>query len=252
MELGAMFNELRENQKKLIRAEKLSIVGQMAAQLAHEIKNPLVSIGGFARNLLKDEANMDPLTVKKLKIIRDETSRIERIVTDLLKFARIQYPVFSMENVNSVITAACETLSLQIEQKHIITELDLSDDVPDSELDREQIHQVLLNLLSNALSATPEHGTIRISTICKDEFIWLEVIDTGSGIPTEYRERIFEPFFTTKSAGTGLGLAISAQIIKKHNGMIWFTSTPEKGTVFHIKLPVNQDKTRTTTIKNTL
>ncbi|MFP4460136.1 MAG: ATP-binding protein [Candidatus Zixiibacteriota bacterium] len=237
-ELGDMYNRLRVNQKKLIRAEKLSIVGQMAAQLAHEIKNPLVSIGGFARNLLKNQDEMDNATLKKLEIIRDETSRIERIVTDLLNFARIQEPHFSNVNINMIIRKAAEIVQVQLEQKELNIELNLEEDVPEIQIDSEQIHQVLLNLLTNSISATPQGGQIRVESRTDDDHLWIEVSDTGPGIDTEYQERIFEPFFTTKSAGTGLGLAISSQIIKKHHGTIWFTSTPEKGTVFHIKLPL--------------
>ncbi len=241
-ELGDALNTLRENQKKLIRAEKLSIVGQMAAQLAHEIKNPLVAIGGFARNLLKDRDTIDDNMVKKLEIIRDETSRIEKIVTNLLRFARIQEPRFEYSDIGYIVKKGLEIVEVQLDQKNLKVETEIEDKLPQLELDREQIHQVLLNLMTNAISATPKDGSIFIGVNRAQDAVHVEVRDTGTGIEPEYRERVFEPFFTTKSAGTGLGLAISAQIIKKHNGTIWFTSTPEKGTAFHIKLPVDREK----------
>ena len=131
-----------------------------------------------------------------------------------------------------------EIVQIQLEQKNIQTSVQLDSAVPNTKLDQEQIHQVFLNLLSNAISATPENGTIQVVSKKVDGYISLEIQDTGSGIPLEFRERIFEPFFTTKSAGTGLGLAISAQIIKKHKGNIWYSNAPDKGTVFHIKLPL--------------
>lgn len=239
-EASEMYQKLEENQRQLIEAERLSTIGQMAAQLAHEIKNPLVAVGGFARNILRRADELQPDTVRKLGIIQKETLRIENIVSDLLHLAKVQKPKFVPCNINKIIQRAANTVEVEAQNKDVRLTL-LLNETRAIAADHEQLLRLMLNLLTNAIAACAEGGEVSVTTEQQESIVLIEVTDTGAGIPDEFKNKIFEPFFTTKSTGTGLGLAISAQIVTAHKGRIWFTSEGGKGTVFHIILPIKEE-----------
>ncbi|MCK5833032.1 PAS domain-containing protein [bacterium] len=234
--LQSTYKKLRENQELLLRTEKLSAIGKLAAQMAHEIRNPLVSIGGFARNIAK-HAPTGSSILKGASIILEETNRLEDIVDDVLSYSRSIKPNLKNYPLNSIIKRTIEMIEDQFLQANITVELDLDRNIGEVSLDPDQIRQVLLNLFKNSISAMAEGGKLSVKAISMGGFIWIDVSDTGTGIQGDNKKKIFEPFFTTKSLGTGLGLSISYQIIEAHQGMIWFSTTQNKGTTFHIKLP---------------
>jgi signal transduction histidine kinase len=236
-ELQKTYKKLRENQEILVRTEKLTTIGKLSAQMAHEIRNPLVSIGGFARNIAK-HSEPDSKVRRGADIILDEVNRLEGIVYDVLSYSKTSQPRPKDTDLNELIKSTLEMIGDQLASDDVEVKTVLADNVGMIGLDPDQIRQVLLNLFKNAASAMVEGGVLEITTKRAGGFVWMNVIDTGSGIPGELKKKIFEPFFTTKSSGTGLGLSISYQIIEAHRGMIWFTSTPGKGTIFHVKLPV--------------
>jgi len=235
-QLRETYRKLQENQDILIRSERLSTIGKLAAQVAHEIRNPLVSIGGFARNIAK-RAEPDSLIRKYSNIIWDETKRLEEILEDVLSYSRHAEPKLRDYDINNLLSRTVELLKEQMDGNGVEVKMELGEDVGEIYIDPDQIRQVMMNLMKNAIGAMPEGGTLKVHTRVAGGFVWTEISDTGSGIPDEYRDKIFEPFFTTKSTGTGLGLPISYQIIEAHGGMIWFSDAPNGGTIFHVKLP---------------
>ncbi len=228
--------ELQESRDKLIQAERLSTVGEVAAHVAHEIRNPLVCIGGFARSLYKEIKDDDPKK-GKLQIILDEVERLERYLRDTLTFIRPLVPEFRPTDLVALIQETFQMLSSEIDKSKVQIELSLMKNSPLLEIDPDQIRQVLLNIFRNALEAMPDGGQLTVSSNFSDGFYTISVADTGVGIDKQNMEKLFTAFFTTKSTGSGLGLTISSQIINNHGGTIGLSSQPGVGTVFHITLP---------------
>ena len=239
--LQSVHKKLRENQELLLRAERLTAIGKLAAQMAHEIRNPLVSIGGFARNIAK-KSEPGSKVWRGAKIIIEEANRLDEIVEDVLSYSRTAKPHLKETNVNGLISRTLEMVEDQLAAANIETKLDFDADLGEVRIDPDQMTQVFLNLFRNAASAMVDGGVLKVSTKLAGGFVWIDVADSGPGIPSELRKKIFEPFFTTKSSGTGLGLSISYQILEAHNGMIWFTSPSTGGTVFHLKFPVKTNR----------
>jgi signal transduction histidine kinase len=251
-EVAASFNEMAESLKKQMqemqRTEQLRVCGEMAAGLAHEIRNPLagmkVSIEVLLSELTIEERDREVL----VKII-EQIRHIELLMKNLLNYARPVAAQPSIVNVNKIL----EKTAYFIEKhpafvsgspsKRIIKELD--DRLPDIYADPQQLQQIFLNLLLNAADAVPEGGKITIKTSRDEEgkTVAVEIHDTGKGIPEELRERIFQPFFTTKGKGkgTGLGLAVSKRIVEEHGGSIEATNHAAGGAVFKIVLPVKAE-----------
>jgi hypothetical protein len=236
-ELSDANNELRENRDKLIRYERLSAVGKVAAQITHEIKNPLVSIGGFARRILKKDQD-GGVNRNYAKIIVKEVDHLENILTEILYFAKPAVPKFDTIDLNSIIKSTLEVLHSEIEKNNISIEEHLDFNLPILWIDKNQIKRVLINLVKNAIQAMPDGGTITVSTINERQWVRVEIADTGVGIPEDDLDKLFDAFFTSKSTGSGLGLAISAQIVNNHGGTIEVHNRIPKGTIFTIKLPV--------------
>ncbi len=234
--LREAYKRLRENQDFLLQTERLSTIGKLAAQVAHEIRNPLVSIGGFARNIAK-RSEPESLVRSYADIIWDESQRLEEILVDVLSYSRHAEPKIRPCDLNKLIMRTLDVLDEQIQNSPVRLSMNLGDEIGEIPMDPDQIRQVVLNLIKNALAVMEKGGMLTITTHGTGGFVWIEITDTGSGIPTEVQKKVFKPFFTTKSAGTGLGLSISHQIIEAHGGMIWFTTTLDKGTTFHVKLP---------------
>ncbi len=224
-----------------LQTEKLSALGRLAAGIAHEINNPLAGILLFSSNMLKKVPMEGPLK-EGLELIMQETIRCKRIIQELLEFSRESEPNVVSANINDTIEQALHILENEFLLRHIHVEKHLSSVLPDILMDKNQIEQVLVNLLLNAIQAIEDRGTITIMSdkVPQENCIKVAITDTGCGIPSENLTKIFEPFFSTKSKGTGLGLAVSYGIVQKHQGRIYAAGGPGgKGTVFTLEVPMS-------------
>lgn len=225
-----------------IQTEKLSALGRMAAGIAHEINNPLAGILLFSTNLSKKVPPEGPLK-EGLDIIVRETVRCKSIIQELLEFSRDREPRMVPTDVNEVIEKALTILENEFRLQHIELQKQLAADIEPIRLDSNQIEQVVVNILLNAVHATPAKGTITVKSEMRPDANQVRVVisDTGCGIDPENLSKIFEPFFSTKEKGTGLGLAVSYGIVKSHGGHIRVDSQPGKGTRFTIDFPVRRE-----------
>ena len=232
---------LREAQERLIQQERMAALGEMATSIAHEIRNPLVSIGGFARRL-KDKLASDEQSKRYSEIIYQEVNRLERILQEILAFAKEGTPRFVTTDINKIIEDVLILFRDGLTAKNIKVITEFSKEMPLISTDSQQLKQVFINLIANAEQAMEENGGIlSITTRISDELppeIHIEISNTGPGIPHDIMANIFNPFFTTKSSGTGLGLAIVHRIINSHNGSISVENRPDSGVTFLIRLPV--------------
>jgi len=247
-DLGRNFNdmvkELRENRQEiqrlyrthLSRAEHLATLGELAAGLAHEIRNPLAGIAGVIDIIGRDLPESSPAR-EVLKDVRQEVMRVNRIVSDLLETARPKPPEFRLADLNATAEHAVIFARQQALSRPIKVELRKNGDLPPVEHDPGQIHQVLLNLLLNAIQAIPADGEITVEVHACDGSACVTVADTGAGIDPEHLPNIFRPFFTTKGHGTGLGLSLAWRIVEDHGGRIDVTSTLGQGSTFCVLLP---------------
>lgn len=237
--LERALKELRRTQNQLIHSEHLAAVGKMAAHVAHEIRNPLVTIGGFAQSMLKSTKTYEDLQ-EMASIIANEVRRLEKILYNVLDFSRVPKPNFQWSNLNEVIRNVCLLIEKEISTAHIHCIKSLDDSIPEFYFDPEQIKQVLLNILRNAIQSLNEkEGAVTIkSRYVSAQEIEMQISDTGSGVRRDMLENIFNPFFSTRPDGTGLGLAITQQIINDHGGLIRAESELGEGTTFYLTLPL--------------
>jgi len=240
---NALMN-LRATQGRLVRSEKLAALGEMAAKIAHEIKNPLTVIGGFAARLARkgQKKELDGATSGRYtRIILKEVQRLERIIHQTLYFSREVVPALKHVDLNDEIREALTMFREDLEEARILTDLDLSAETPNISADPDQLRQVLWNLVSNAIQAMEDGGRLTVASrpALPDEgdgVVFL-VGDTGGGIPHDVVHNIFNPFFTTKAKGTGLGLPIVHAIVEKHGGSIQLDNREGKGVTFSVFLP---------------
>jgi len=243
-ELQTANEELRETQEQLVRSEKLAAIGQLAGGVGHELRNPLGAIknavyyirGKVAQNEL---AQKEPRVTEFLDIMDDEINSSDKIINDLLGFSRVGKPSVSSTRIEKVIDDALSHVP-SLENIELVKRLDT--DLPEVEVDTEQIRQVLVNILVNAAQAMPEGGELTIGTGQRDKFLEVEITDSGCGISQEAIGKIFDPLFTTKAKGIGLGLAVCRSIIERHEGSIDVKSEVGKGTTFTIRLPLKVKK----------
>jgi len=241
--LEGALDTVRTTQDRMVQSEKLMALGEMAAKIAHEIKNPLTAIGGFARRIANPRPGGAGHPVERYaQVIQKEVQRLERIINETLYFSREVVPVFRTVNLNAEIRDALSMFREELEEARVSTVIDLSPDIPPLSLDPDQLRQVLWNLVSNAIQAMGESGTLTVTTrpAAPEEGIGvvLQLSDTGGGIPHDVVHNIFNPFFTTKAKGTGLGLAIVHAIVEKHGGTIHLDNREGKGVTFSIFLPL--------------
>ena len=268
--LAARFNEMtyslresraetqRQNQararleQRLFQTEKLATIGQIAAEIAHEVGTPLNVIAGRARTMAKKSA--DPLAVgKNATIIAEQAGRITRIIQRLLDFSRRKVGDIESElvSINAVALTTMEFLEGKMIASAISSELVRGDDIPPVRGNADQLQQVLLNLILNAVEAMPEGGALRVETSCavrrrpgldlapQQPIAVIEIADRGPGVPRELRETIFEPFYTSRAdqGGTGLGLAVVHGIVKDHDGWLEIDDHAGGGSIFRVYLP---------------
>jgi len=240
---------LDESRQRMLNAEKLASVGKLAASVAHEIRNPLTSMRMWLFSLQKS-MGADPGAGRKLGIISEEVTRLESIVHHFLEFSRPPQLHCRPCDLAALVEATLELFQQQAEGREVTVCGPAPGEFPAALADGEQVRQVLLNLLGNALEATPSGGKIELSLVGETggdgrPMLVLRVRDTGSGMPSDVRRRIFEPFFTTKEHGTGLGLCIAARIMAEHGGRLILESTSEQGTTFALWIPVATEETAT-------
>lgn len=229
-QLQASFEQLR-------RADRLSALGELSAGLAHEIRNPLGSIEGAVQILGRRDLPEETRN-EFAEMASREVGRLKGLLSHFLEFARPQAPNVIASEVESLLESVAKLASetAKMAQSEIVVEL--ARDLPMVSIDPEQIRQVLLNLVINAVQAMPTAGQIRLRALPEGGEVRIEVQDEGIGIADENLERIFDPFFTTRTGGTGLGLSIAYQIVNKHGGHISARKNPERGMTFTVTLPV--------------
>jgi signal transduction histidine kinase len=238
--VAARTRELRDAQEQLVRQERLAVLGQLAAGVSHELRNPLGVIQNaiYFLNLVQPDAGDN---IKEYYgIIEEEAHTAVRIVTDLLDFSSpIQYVDREPTAVSEL---ARQTLERLPTPSWVEVALELPAGLPPVYADRRHVVQVLGNLVVNAYQAMPEGGKLTLSARQQDERVAIAVIDTGVGIPPEDMRKLFEPLFTTKARGIGLGLAVSRKLAEANGGRIEVQSEPGKGSTFTLYLPVAKDE----------
>ncbi len=233
----------QEAERRLLQAAKLAAVGEMAAGIAHELNNPLTTVTGFTE-LILDETSADAPHRADIELILKEARRARDVVRRLLDFARQGERTRSKTDINEIIEEVLMLTRHLIHTSGVQLSLELVKDPPWVSVDTNQMKQVFLNLIHNALQAMPTGGNLEIQTSerTRGERQWIAVAvkDSGIGIEVKNKDRIFEPFFTTKgnSGGTGLGLSVTYGIVTDHGGTIEVESLPGKGSKFTVWLPL--------------
>ncbi len=233
------FNKLlRENQNYLIQTERLADIGKLATTVAHEFKTPLVTIGGYARRMIRtlESGNNEK---KDLEIIAAEVSRLEEITSQLLEYSRKAQLDKKPLRINKIVRESLELMEGQIRSCDITLTSKFDSTDPEAELDGRRIRQVIFNIVGNALEAMNPGGELIVSTNSENGHVILNIEDTGKGIADEDKLHLFTPFFTTKSSGSGLGLPISKKIVEDHGGRIELVSRVSAGSKFTVYFPQN-------------
>ena len=238
--------EVKRLQKNVEETERMSLIGRIAANIAHNIKNPLGAIHGAAQLIKEEEPLLPPVLKKAGDIIIRETKKIDAIVQDFLKLSLASLPVSSKDpiRVSSEIEKICHKFYTHSSQSNSYR-INIKNELPNHvqiDVNPSDFEVVIWNLLLNAADAMPNGGNIDVKISSSSEslpqYIEIAIRDYGAGIPTEIQEKIFQPFFTTKAKGTGLGLSIVNQIVRKYNGLIYVTSKPGEGSTFFVRFPL--------------
>ncbi len=243
LENRRLVEDLKKSKSHIQRADRLASLGTLTAALAHELRNPLVAIKTFTQ-LLPERFEDDEFRNHFLRIVSGEVDRISTLINELLEFARPSDPKVAAEDVNAILDSILFLVSTGTKKKHMEIIKDFAPNLPSVPIDREQIKQVFLNILINAIEATEDGGKIYVRTRIHPHAnggpcVQVEVTDTGCGISLEHLESIFHPFFTTKHKGSGLGLSISSQIVQEHKGSIDVKSRLNEGSTFYVNLPLH-------------
>lgn len=236
--------QLQQKQQELLRAERLAAVGRVSAQVAHEIRNPLSSIG------LNVEMLTDQLDAAQFKTPEDarearhllssvtrEVDRLAEITEEYLRLARLPAPVKRVEELSKIIDEVLGFAREELERAGLVVKLELPAEPLPVLADEGQLRQVMLNLVRNAREAMAAGGTLTVRAGVREQQLVVEIVDTGSGMTPEVKEKLFEPFFTTKQGGTGLGLPLSRQIVEAHGGHVDVDSEAGRGTTFRLTFP---------------
>ncbi|NMC49582.1 MAG: sensor histidine kinase [Desulfovibrio sp.] len=236
-EVQRKHEELIKAQEKLIRSERFAAIGQAAAHISHEIKNPLMLMSGFARQVRKKLPDGDK-DAEKLRIIEEEARRLETMLNEVRDFSRPAPPRIEPGDLAATVEETVRMMAEGLKNRPVTIAFEAGRGIPPVPHDAGRLRQVLINLIKNAAEAMPDGGEIRVGTDFADGYALVSVSDDGPGISPEVASRMFEPFCTTKESGTGLGLAVCQRIIEDHKGEIGYVTAPGKGTTFTIRLPV--------------
>jgi len=224
------YTEHIKAKEALTNSEKLSTVGQLAASIVHEIRNPLTSIKGFLQLLENSKADIQK---EYIHVMMDSIEKIEAITSELLYISKPTTNVIKEEDIVSIVKEVCLLMRSQAIINNIELVFSPKTDFFLIKCDRSQMKQVIINLIKNAIEAMPDGGTIKV-TIYKDEYLTVDVIDEGVGVPDKLKSRLSNPFFTTKETGTGLGLMVTQNILNDHNGVLSIHDNAPKGSIFRI------------------
>ena len=240
-ELGAVFilrdmREIKELQERVTRSERLAALGELAAGVAHEIRNPLSSIKGFAQFFLKKNPR-ESTDHKYSEVMLQEVERLDRVISSLLDYAKPKDPIKARTSLAAIIRRSIELVQDDAQAKKVQVIAEIADALPPLLVDKDQITQVVLNMALNGLDAMQKGGRLVFRCFQERKSIIVEIEDTGHGIPADELPRIFNPFYTTKQTGTGLGLALAHRIIENHAGTLSVKATGPTGTTFRIVLP---------------
>ena len=238
-ELDEAYRKLEAATARLVRSEALAAIGEVTAIVAHEIRNPLSTIGGFA-NMLQRSATDVAVVKRNARIIVDEVAKLENILGDLLDFTKPSRPRIADCAVRDVVAASLLAVQARAEQRGAHLEVEVEPDLPAVPMDCGQMQQVITNLVINALDASAEGGTVTVRGRREDSLVKLSVTDTGQGIPKAHLDQIFDTFFTTKPTGTGLGLALARKVIEDHGATLQVASEEGVGTTFTIVFNLEQ------------
>jgi signal transduction histidine kinase len=238
-ELNSMARAVEVRERELVRSERLAAIGKMAAMIAHEVRNPLSSIGLNTELLDEELGGASDEAKQLLASIHREVDRLAHVTEEYLSFARLPKPKIARESVNKLVTALADFVREDLAVKKVTLAVDLGTGDPAAMIDAAQLRQCLVNLVRNASEAVIAKGggTVTLRTRNGDSRVVIEVEDDGTGIPPDVLPRLFDPFFSTKESGSGLGLALTQQIVKDHGGDIAVDSSLGKGTTFKVSVP---------------
>lgn len=241
--------ETKALQEQAARAERLAALGKVVAEITHEIKNPMMMIGGFARQLL-DSAS-DQKAREKLSIISEEVRRLEGLLQEIRDYYLPKSLDLEQVDPNALLREVYDLVQAECDQRGIHIDLSPEDPIPNIKVDKAKLKQVMLNLVTNAVQAMEDGGTLTLRTRWSGEFAEISIADNGCGICADHKDKVFSTFFTTKKQGTGLGLSISKAIVEEHQGTMTFESEEGRGTTFRIRIPVFRNARVKPTAKNT-
>ncbi|MDP2276698.1 MAG: ATP-binding protein, partial [Nitrospirota bacterium] len=223
--------------QQMERAAKLASLGEIISGIAHEIKNPLTGISCAVQvfnSELADDDSRKPVITEVL----NQVKRLDRIVKDLLSYAKPKTPVFVPSKIHEILEKTLFFVYPKAKNQHIAIENQVGKEIPEILMDPDQMHQIFLNIIINAIQSMPDGGVLTISSIVSPDFVEISIEDTGKGISSEDLPYLFEPFFTRKAQGTGLGLSISRKIVQEHGGEIIVESEVGRGSAFTVYLPM--------------
>jgi two-component system, LuxR family, sensor kinase FixL len=231
--------EYKLMEERLLRADRLAAVGNTVSHIAHEIKNPLAIIGGFARQLQKGP-HLEDKDQRKLGIIVEEVGRLEAMIAEMRDFVKRPSAQKQPGDIEALLDEVADLFEDTFKEQHVTLKREKAAGLPAISFDRQQIHQVLVNLFKNALEAMPRGGELTLATKIVGPNLEVSISDTGQGMTPEVKANLFQPYFTTKEKGTGLGLAICQNILEEHGGCIIADSDPGQGSTFTIQIPLEQ------------
>jgi signal transduction histidine kinase len=232
--------ELASTQKKLIRSERLAAMGHLVQGIAHEIRNPVMTIGGFAHRI-KRELNHNYKYQKYIDIILEESGRLERLVREVRDFSEIQSASLELDTIEPAIHEVLQIFEPLAENRHVELSVEIANDLPRINMDSSQLVIAMSNIMENALEAMPKGGNLTLLATRDDQHLSVSFSDTGVGIDPEQLDAIYDPFVTSKTRGAGLGLTMVYQIVMNHHGEIKISSALDKGTDVTIQLPIPTD-----------
>jgi signal transduction histidine kinase len=224
-------------EEALKAAENLAAMGRALSSVAHDIKTPLIAIGGFTR-LVQRHIGREHPDWEKLEIVLNETRRMENMIKDMLDFSRNLKLDRSLEDISLVIEESLALVTALAHEREVQIQTRFLENLPRVSMDPMRMKQVLINLVMNAIQASPPHQTVTVHAHRNRGTLVIDVSDCGCGIPLEQRNSIFTPFFTTKKDGTGLGLAIVKKIVETHQGRVEILENPEGGVTFRVMIPI--------------